>query len=495
MTAKFLRAVALLILLAATPALGQTLSSPPDVGTYVAQPVTYATGTDLNVVGDGSDTAGGVAPYFTSFPEPADGYTVPAGYISSEATSYCLTTNGNPVGACNNKKVRFVSNPIRYVYDDPIRYWGQPGVSHCHEVFGNGNFNAYTTRASIEARPSSANAGGPANATPYWIPCMEKTIGGKLYAVGGMIDVIYYNEEVPEGTPLVNRNQKLHPLLRFIGGTNTADPNDCRSKNEIDIANGGAGTSCTITPGRYAYIGNGFKQTANDQGYACVLANGSITPTNTGASYTTKLVNADGSDPWLVSGTHTCVDGSVIEQSLAGPECTDGHNVSSPTGYDHVRYAINDSQIGRPVCPMHWYFMPILQEKFQRPTRGWTDYSTWVLASDAMVAAKCTALGQTCDTGVGWSMHLDWMNGWPVAIRNKWHAFCLGIPVPGNTNPAPHGCDYSTISATERLISDSPSPDGKRDPQVSNVWYDTNNAANLKLIDTNRTSTHNMKGM
>jgi hypothetical protein len=481
MVKRILAALALLAF--AVPALAQT---PPDVGTYTPRTATYKTDGTANILGDGSNDKGGVAPAFSTIPEPTDpSPTVPAGWIVGTNISYCLTTVG---GGCGEKKARFAAAWTHFLYDDPIRNYGQPGAAHCHEFFGNQNANAYSTRASLRLRTSGAGPGGPANATAYWQPCVLKTIGGKVYAIPSDTNVLYYVEEVQSGTSIIDKLQPLHLKLRFVTGMNMDDPNDCAAKNEIDVANGGAGTSCTVTPGRYSYKSNGFV------GHQCVLANGTIAPTSAGLSeaksFRLTTGTADADDPWYVGGVHTCVDGSQILSYGRAPECWDGWNVWSPGGYKHFRHMVDDSVTGLPVCPNGWYLVPSYERKTYHRTRGWDDYKTWSLASDAMMSAKLTALGTPRTVLPGESDHDDWMNGWNTTTLNTWLSFCMGIG-----SNVPHLCNYSTISATERLITDSAAPDGSRNPQVGGNPVDPNDATTLRLVDTTRQSTHPMKGM
>lgn len=482
------RLLSLFLLLVTAPALAQT--APPDVGTYTPRAATYKTDGTLNVLGDGSNDKGGTAPAFSTIPEPTDPTpTVPTGWIVGDNLSFCLTTVG---GACGEKKARFAAGWTHFLYDDPIRNYGQPGAAHCHEFFGNSNANAWTTRATLRVRTDGTGPGGPANATAYWQPCVLKTIGGKVYAIPSDTNVIYYVEEVPSGTSITDKLQPLHLKLRFVTGTNMDDPNDCAVKNELNLANGGPGTGCTdvVNPGsdRYGYPGNGFV------GHQCVLSNGSIALTSTGATeskyFRTGAANLDASDPWYVGGIHTCVDGSQILSYGKAAECWDGWNVWSPGGYKHFRHLVFDQVAGKLVCPNGWYLVPSYERKTYHRTHGWDDYKTWSLASDAMMEAKLTALGTPRTVLPGESDHDDWMNGWNTITLNKWLSYCMGIG-----SNVPHLCNYSTISATERLITDQAAPDGSRNPQVFTGNVDTSDVTKLKLVDTTRTSTHNMKGM
>ncbi|QDZ07456.1 DUF1996 domain-containing protein [Sphingomonas panacisoli] len=481
----FKKLILLASLMLAVPAWGQTLTPQPDVGTYIDTPATYETdGSTPNRVGDGSNDKGGTAPAFTTFPEVSDPTDRSLAQWSTDGwvvndSSVCLTNTTT----CPEKKFRIRINSAKILYDDPIRFYGQPGVSHCHEFFGNIRVNAFSTPLSLRYAPASTAAGGIAWSTGYWEPCWVKTISAKKYAMPAVGNAVYYTRN---GTsPMKDDLQPLHQKLRFIFGTNSDDPMDCKFKNELDVANGGAGTTCTVRAGRYSYLGNGFL------GYQCSnYAGNVIRALKTGLTAAPGFTLADGSDPW----EGRCVDGDTIYAEAHAPLCWDGKNISSPGGYWHLRQEVQDNYVGGTTCPKGWYKIPDLQIKSAHQTRGFADYSTWKLDSDAMFAAKCTALGQTCPTTIpGWSFHADWMNGIALNIRNQVLSFCLGIG-----SNVPHQCDVATggatISASTALTSGN-APDGSRMPQVQSPTIDSNNAANLKLVETTRTSTHDMKGM
>lgn len=475
----------LLALLALIPAFAsaQTLSAPPDVGTFTAQAATYASGSTPNVLGDGSNAKGGTAPAFSTYPEGTDpSPTVPTGYIVSGGGGCALS---NPVvSPCIEKKVRFLAESVAFRFDDPIRFFGQPGVSHCHEFFGYLYPSARSTRVAIRTRIGSAASGGPANDTVYWEPCWTKTISAKKYAMPAITNVIYYSVPAPNGSTLVDDLQPLHLRLRFITGRNMDDPDDAVVKGEILTANLQSGTT-----GRYVYKSNGFL------GYQCNTSgiNGStITVVNgagAGTAFSPYFVAPGGVDPW----GGNCTDGYAIIAVADAPECWDGVNLSSPTGYRHFRHLVQDSTLGIDTCPNGWYKVPSFEIKTAHQTHGFSDYGTWALDSDAGMSAKLTALGTPRTVQPGESFHNDWMNGWNQGTLNTWLADCLGI----GTN-APHTCNTDTISSTAgtQLISGTNSPDGKRSPQVnSSKTVDTNDITQLFLIATSRTGTHNMRGM
>ena len=132
---------ALLAILSIAPAHAQTFPKPPDVPAYVEVPITYASGTNENCLG---------------------GQTLSAG----------VCTGASDGGTGTEMKARFVLDDTVVLNNDPIRNYGQPGTSHCHNFFGAVKPNAYSTFASLRRDSVQSQAsGGPHNGTAYWFPC------------------------------------------------------------------------------------------------------------------------------------------------------------------------------------------------------------------------------------------------------------------------------------------------------------------------------------
>ena len=68
---------------------------------------------------------------------------------------------------------RFQCKPSHNLYDDPVVYPGQPGLSHLHTFFGNRSSNAYSTYASLRASGDGTCVGGPINRSAYWFPALR----------------------------------------------------------------------------------------------------------------------------------------------------------------------------------------------------------------------------------------------------------------------------------------------------------------------------------
>lgn len=467
---KILHYVAVLLaIITAAPAAAQTFTMAPEQGTYSPVAATYEAGTTINKLGNGVDANGGTAPAFTTHPEPAD----PTDNVDSKAWWYTVGNANNSswclsgVVGCEEKKFRFVLNscPDSMRNDDPIRFWGQPGASHGHEFFGNCATNAFTTHLSLRSRLGvGVSNGGDMQLTAYWEPQWRKVIATKLYAMPADKNIGYYEEEAPAGEPIVDKTQALHVLFQFVGGVNPDDPLDTYAKQEIADANAQSGTS-----GRYQYFTNGFA------GYVCLLPNGNSATVKGGGAHSPGFKLADGTDPW----EGRCVAGSQIYAEANAPRCWDGVNTGSPGGWRHVRYEVRDTVINKLICPKGWFRVPIFQLKTMHRTQGWADYSTWSLASDAMMSA---IVGYTVLPGA--SFHFDWKNGWHHRTLTAMLAFCLGV------KGTPHACNDGVFDEGKKLIGNEPAPNGKRNPQVNQgLAYNTNDVSQLHLVDGTRAST------
>jgi hypothetical protein len=428
----------LLLLVIPAPAEAQSFPKPPDVPAYVEIMPTYRAGTALNVVGDGSTTGG--LPPATELTEVAP--TTESGWGVPTAPA-CLTTAAG--GTCGEAKFRTrVSGDVKFLYDDPIRNYGQPGQSHCHMFWGNMSTNAYSTYASLRsnARSRSFAAGGPLNGTGYWTPCLMKLNpfgDGKNYALRPKDNIIIYYTNNPFESIQITR---LLLGLRYVGGYDMDAGGLNASKSTwlqgiLDTANAQPGTN----PNRYRICN------ASDchvfANWRCVRNDGS------GEQRSDVLKNADGSDPWAGK----CTAGQDLWVQFQGPSCWDGRNLWSPGGYKHVVPEIYDSQIGEFICPNGWYKLPKLAFQIHYAHQGFSDYGNWVLSSDI-------AAGKTSTPGI--TMHADWFNGWDRKTLSDWLVQCIGI---GNENGTPRECDGSSTNVVE-LITSQAAPTG-RFPQTA----------------------------
>lgn len=467
----------------------QTFTSAPETGVYTPQPVVYpniANG-EVPILGDGSNDKGGTPPAFSLHPEPIDPtINEIAGWVGPTTPGTNCLTSSDPAQSCGERKFRTVANscPHSFKRDDPIRYHGQPGKSHLHEFFVSCQVNAYSTYYSLRTDRLMAHVGpgGPILGTGYWEPAWLKNVDGKVYAMPGIQNTIYYVKGATPNQPIKDELQPLHLLFRFVAQTNMDDPRNSGVLGEIAAANAAIYARNPSFGPEYwealdhsaGYICENLTKDAQNQD-VWTTAGSAKQKNGSYDTYARGFVLPDGTDPWEgrcgVNGNYA----RIIAKGQA-PGCWDGVNVTSPGGYSHVRYAIK-SKDGQytDVCPMHWYKVPAFDLAAHHITKGWNDYKNWRLSSDAMMAQM---LGEPVMPGQ--SFHFDWMNGWNKDMLNRWQSFCLGI----GTN-VPHDCNSSALDDEYTLLTGAVSPDGRRNPQVDlSIKYDTMDVKNLHLVGT-----------
>lgn len=437
--------LALCLLLWGVAASAQSHPKPPDVLAYAPVAATYAAGTTQNTVGDGSNTAGGIAPAFAyelaDIATPSGSSWLDTGTWATDTTGFCDVPHG---GTCPEPKFRTHFVAGTYLFDDPERNYSQPGTAHCHLFGGYRGANSYSTFTNTRnGLAGSVAAGGLLNKTLYWFPCLTLTnpfSDSKNYAMKADEIVFYYNGV--DATSAL-RLQSIPGGFRDVTGMNMDDPDDTIQKREIYVAN-------LAAPGRYSYWFNGFL------GWQCEGGSGGFAP---------YLKNADGSDGYTgIEPGNTCVTGQ-IGAVLNARSCWDGTNLWSPDGYSHTRMMINDSQSpDGHTCPNNWYRLPTRQVQVIYTFSGFSDYGRARLSSDDPAAAKLNSL-PTCTTGYanapcndgggtrtvpnGGSMHQDWLDGQDRTTRHTWEKNCIGvIALSGHSQQQ---CNPSIISATTAL--------------------------------------------
>lgn len=403
-------------------------------------------------IGDGTNASGGTPPALTY--EPAD---IPTTVSQSGWT----TTSGVVAPTGTQAKFRTTLNVSHVATVDPIRGLGKKPYGHCHTFFGNMGTNErsdYTSLRSAQTAMSSAG-GGPLNLTAYWFPCVMKAnaLGDGITRVKKPnYIIVYYVVEYAE----VTRNVRLPRGLRYILGTNMDDPNEVSWKAEIAAANAAAVTGGGA--GGWAYNAIGGSESNGWHGWVCEAS----------GERKRFLTNADGSSSFVASAGAggSCPSSSKIYAELGAPQCWDGNNLASPTGYKHFRGFIRQTGSGRSnICPTGFWFVPRLEMKIFFSHQGAEDYTKWFCASDE--AAATAAGDSTYSTQHCKSMHTDWFGAWDYPTMTQWMENCNGVN--GVTG---HECDYSSINTTTRLITDSNSPDGSRNPQV-NLGHDFTGAS------------------
>jgi hypothetical protein len=490
------RLFALFAIICATQAIAAN-QKPPDVPAYVDPALTsacglqacYAAGTNLNTLGDNSNAHGGTAPYYANM--PADIPTVNrSDFVMTSPTGDFCVFNIATYPACAEAKFRTLAGVNKVAFDDPIRNYGEPGTSHCHEFFGNTGVSSYSTYASLRTRDATTASGGLSgrknglNATAYWFPCPIKTNpfgNGKNYAVKGNATLYYLESALDSHAGYLSR---LPRAVRFVLAFPMDDPDDSIVLKEIYTANAQTGTA-----GRYSVRNDGYNAKFV---WRCFnpATSGYVSPTaadyygNSGHDSTLNTKNANGSDPWAGA----CTDGMALSAEAGAPGCWDGVNPWSPGGYQHMRYAIWDSYESRYVCPLKWYRLPSVLVHIILPHRGPSDYLTWNLSSDAGAQTKLNSL-PTCTTGYanapcavggphtllpGMSFHTDWFGAWDDTTFMQWQTNCSGVNHASGTCPVDFLGPNLTTGTTEAMHT----------TQSSYTSYDTSVASDMYLLHT-----------
>lgn len=432
--------------------------------------------------------------------------------------------------ACTQAKFRTLvgSTHVKILCDDPIRNYGQPGASHCHEFFGNLRINAYSTYASNRNYAASDASGYDVNGTGYWFPAPYKVNpfgDGHNYAVRLKLAIIYYLENFPADGKLAtdlapgkryvllyNMSDQWAFLQTILDGANTTIGHTRYSlvSHASNITGSISGTTLTVTAqsgnaislglrlsgagitagtqiigfgtgtgGTGTYTVNLSQTVSSESMFAGTMSADFIyNCVDSGTTYQAHfLKNADGSDPF---GGH-CLAGDDFFVSFSGPDCWDGNNLWSPTGYKHVIPRIYDADHAAPnggnfVCPTNYYYIPALQGELHFTQQGFSDYGNWRLTSDDQRATSCS-----CTVPNGTTFHTDWMNGWDNNIMTIWEQ--NGI---GTLNHTPHELDSSQISSTQHLVGGYVGEAGPAfNPQVDQTTtYPTTSAANMLMLPT-----------
>lgn len=490
---------------------------PDDIAGCTVTPMTWPTGSNAAVVGDGVTTgSGGLPPFIATPPLPGIATASPDNYrtagpienmgcdpVWSTATYKCVDGSGNFRGG--EFKFRTTVGVTGYAYADPERNYGDPGKSHLHEFFGGCEFGDKQTYAKNRVINSSGDGAGAdcsfadgqnLNNTLYWKPAMVTCVGGTpapVTTVGGVqavvlteanlprngcvggklgairrphITVYYVSGDGPNTVPLANGQ-------RYVVGYNMDDP--LSQKKMLDDANAAAGSTryaahngtATVPtdPSEYWKYSAAFSPYTFHR-YTCTDDLGTANTGDDISTTTTQLRNPDGTDAFGGHCPATRYDGSAnpitmfftVSINGGGVQCTDGTNLWTPSGYTHVVPPLFDLTNNKAACPQGWYKQVAinlnsgLEHNGFAPRADGTGYGAWELSSDAM------AKNPNGGTGVppGYSMHVDWMDGWDPATKNGWEGFCIGQKVinpNSGTAPGmgPFECNDSAFSAGYKM--------------------------------------------
>ena len=288
-----------------------------------------------------------------------------------------LTATGIPGNYSDVKGAfRFVcGGKGKLAYDDPVVFPGQPGKSHLHQSWGNADFSAATTPASLQASAVTDCNNTPysLNRSLYWMPAL---LNDQAEAVQPDLVVVYYKQWssdsgpcIPGATNFVGKCLGIPNQIRFVFGWNMMDP----------------------------------------------------TAPVKGASWTCGGETAHNLEDLFATGK--CTVGTVLTADTLGPNCWDGKYLDTPDHRSHTAYADYDTK-GRYFCPAtHPYAIPQEENKAQWTVTadmlaigsGGTPRPRIYLASDAMLpGAKA-----------GETLHADYMEGWVWEAKKMWYDNCI----------------------------------------------------------------------
>lgn len=265
----------------------------------------------------------------------------------------------------------------KLAYDDPVVYPGQPGRSHLHQPWGNADFSAATTPASLAQSTKSDCNDTPysANRSLYWMPALVNDQGEAIHP--DLVSVYYkrYRSSSPQCDPNSNvfmgHCVGLPNQIRFVFGWDSNNPTA-----EVK----GASWYCSEgTKKHYSNLDDVF---------------------NSGCG-----VGAD-----------------LIANTIA-PNCWDGKHLDASDHRSHMAWGSYGSWSYYKCPATHPYLIPQEENKAAFKvtadmigTRNdGTHYSRIRLASDAMLPGAKP--GQT--------LHADYIEAWVSEVKDMWMANCI----------------------------------------------------------------------
>lgn len=253
-------------------------------------------------------------------------------------------------------------------YDDPILFAGQPGKSHLHQPWGNADFTAFTTPASLQASAATDCNDTPysLNRSLYWQPALVHDSG---VAIQPDLIAVYYkraSSKSPACTPgsarYMGQCVTLPNQIRFIFGWNSLDPT---AKFE------GASWYCTGGTGRH------FKDLDS--------------------------VWADG-----------CKAGDTLVANTVAPNCWNGKDRDAPDHRSHMAYA-GYGDWGYLKCPAsHPFVIPQQENK-----------AMWTVTFDMPNRVGLPSDHMLPGAKPGETLHADYIETWDARAKAIWHAHCI----------------------------------------------------------------------
>lgn len=366
----------------------------------------------IPVIGDGTNAWGGTQ---------ASAAQQPAQVDNPVSLSTGLVNGGSTTGT-DEHKFRTVCAVAGVGQFDPIRGYGTLPYGHLHTFFGASNFSQSSTYTTIR-NSDGATATCPGlglNNSLYWAPSVlvPNAAGGGVTKVKKPEYIILYYVDLQN----IAYASQYDFFLRgetMIAGMDMDDP-------------GG-------TNGRPSYVVTELATANASNSY------GSYTASNHNVVWFCNEAGSVRSAPYLrtpagADALASCPSTAEIYAEITGPSCIDGHNLTSPTGYKHVRYAFTETNYATTdICPTGWHKKPTIITKWTFRHQGYADYGTWTCSSDAAATAAAGRTMGACE-----SFHVDWMNGWDERASDLFQTECVAARGSSTYYGA---CNASTLTA------------------------------------------------
>lgn len=269
---------------------------------------------------------------------------------------------------------RFVcggDGPLRY--DDPVVYPGQPGKAHLHQVWGNRQFDASLTTATLLASASTNCNDTPfsLNRSSYWQPALVHDSG---QVIRPDLVMVYYKRKTaksaycaPDSPTRVGTCVDLPPELRFITGWDQFNP-------AAPIK--GASWICSTAAGHHPNI-----------------------------------------DAAIAAG---CKPGADLIANTVGPNCWNGKDVDSGDHRSHLAWLQADPDTGQGRCPAtHPFLIP--QQENKVSFRVTAD----MIGPDGKSRVRLSSDDMLPGAKPGETLHADYMEAWVASARRAYTDNCI----------------------------------------------------------------------
>ena len=258
--------------------------------------------------------------------------------------------------------------------DDPLVYPNQPGKSHLHKVWGNADFSAATTPASLAASATTNcnRTGFSLNRSSYWMPALLDDLGNVMQP--NLVSVYY---------------------KRGTASSAYCDPNSAKF----------VGT-CVSLPNqiRYVFGWNMDNPTAKVEGASWYCTGG------TGGHF--PNLNAV-----FASG---CRTGDILVANTVAPNCWDGKYLDTPDHRSHMAYADYSRGDGMAHCPAsHPFYIPQEENKAM-----WTVTAAMIRA-DGTSRVRLSSDDMLPGAQPGETLHADYIESWVAGAKTMWMDNCI----------------------------------------------------------------------